>query len=99
MKPGYFADSGIPALLGELKKMGVNGCLVVKLAGGANVMDDRNVFNIGKRNILSIRKILWQLRLAPFAEDIGGAFSRNVAMEVETGKVLISSPVKGQWEL
>jgi chemotaxis protein CheD len=97
--PGYFADSGIPALLKELKKIGANGNLMVKLTGGANVMDEKNVFNIGKRNVLNIRKILWQLRLAPHAEDVGGTFSRTVTLEVGTGKVTISSPARGQWEL
>jgi chemotaxis protein CheD len=100
-KPGYFADTGIPVLLAELKRLGVNGSgnLVVKLMGGANVMDDNNVFNIGKRNVLSIRKHLWQNRLAPHGEDVGGSYSRTVFVEVGTGKIILSSPSRGQWEL
>ncbi len=100
-KPGYFADTGIPLLLEEMKKLGVygNGSLVVKLMGGANVMDNNNVFNIGKRNVLSIRKHLWQNRLAPHGEDVGGSYSRTVWIEVGTGKVCLSSPIRGQWEL
>ncbi len=99
IKPGYFADTGIPAVLAELKKLGAHGSLVVKLLGGASVMDTENVFNIGKRNVLSIRKLLWQHRLAPHAEDVGGTFSRTVWVEVDTGKVFVSSPVRGQWEV
>jgi chemotaxis protein CheD len=100
-KPGYFADTGIPVLLAELKRLGVNGNgnLIVKLMGGANVMDANNVFNIGKRNVLSIRKHLWQNRLAPHGEDVGGSFSRTVWVEVGTGKIYLSSPARGQWEL
>ena len=101
VKPGYFADSGIPVFLSQLKKLGVNGSsgLSIKLFGGANVMDPNNVFNIGKRNVLSIRKILWQNRLAPHAEDVGANYSRTVWIEVATGKVFASSPGRGQWEL
>lgn len=100
-KPGYFADTGIPVLLDQLKRLGVNGNgnLIVKLMGGANVMDSNNVFNIGKRNVLSIRKYLWQNRLAPHGEDVGGSYSRTVWVEVGTGKVFLSSPARGQWEL
>lgn len=100
-KPGYFADTGIPMLLDEMKKLGVygNASLVVKLMGGANVMDNNNVFNIGKRNVLSIRKHLWQNRLAPHGEDVGGSYSRTVWVEVGTGKVCLSSPARGQWQL
>ena len=51
-KPGMFADTGIPALLCEMKLLGYNekDRTVVKLAGGATIMDPNNTFNIGKRN-------------------------------------------------
>ena len=99
--PGYFADTGIQALFKELEKHGINGRgdLVIKLAGGANVMDPCGHFNICKRNILSIRKHLWQNRLAPRAEDVGGSFSRTVWVEVDSGKIFLSSPGRGEWEI
>ena len=99
--PGYFADTAINALMLRLKNQGVNGKskLIIKLAGGASVMDPNNLFNIGKRNLLSIRKHLWQNRLAPQTEDVGGSYSRTVWVERDTGKVFISSPGKGVWEL
>jgi chemotaxis protein CheD len=99
-KPGMFADTGIPALLRELKKLGYNNDkLLVKLAGGASIMDPNNTFNIGKRNILAVRKILWQYKLGAISEDIGDTISRTVSIEVNTGKVYLSSPARGTWEL
>jgi len=99
--PGYFADTGIPELLSMMRKYGVesNSEMIVKLAGGANVMDSNGYFNIGKRNILSVRKHLWRNRLAPRAEDVGGSLSRTVWVEVDTGRIFIHSPGRGEWEL
>ncbi len=100
-RPGMFADTGIPCLLKELKKLGYdgNGKLIVKLAGGASIMDPNNTFNIGKRNILAVRKILWNYRLGPRTQDVGGTISRTVSLEVDTGVITISSPGRGTWRL
>ena len=62
-------------------------------------MDPNNTFNIGKRNVLAIRKILERFRLGAIAEDVGGNISRSVSIEMNTGKVIVSSPGRGEWEL
>jgi chemotaxis protein CheD len=100
-RPGMFPDTGIPVLLRELSKLGYNGNgnLVVKLAGGAAIMDPNNTFNIGKRNLLAVKKILWKYKLGALAEDIEGTISRTVTIELGTGLVKISSPGRGEWEL
>lgn len=100
-KPGYFADTGIPALLESFARLNVSNPreLVVKLVGGANVMDPNNTFNIGKRNVLICRKVLWKHRLAAIAEDVGGTLSRTVWVEVDSGRVFIQSPGRGKWEI
>jgi chemotaxis protein CheD len=99
--PGMFADSGIEALIKDLKKAGYNGNsnLIIKLAGGATIMDPNNTFNIGKRNLLAVRKILWKYRLGAIAEDVEGTISRTVTITLDTGQVVISSPGRGEWEL
>ncbi len=92
-QPAYFADTGIPYLLGEMAKLGSNPKgqgLIVKLVGGAQVMDPNQRFNIGKRNVLTIKKILWKYHLAVVAEETGGNISRTVDVAVETGRVTIS---------
>ena len=48
--PGYFADTGIPLLIREMQKLGSTGKgrgLIVKIAGGANILDPNNTFSIG----------------------------------------------------
>ncbi|MBU0517732.1 chemotaxis protein CheD [bacterium] len=99
-KPGMFADTGIPILLKEMQKLGLTGGkIIVKLAGGASIMDPNNTFNIGKRNILAVKKLLWKYRLGAVSEDLGDSISRTVSVEVDTGRVQISSPGRGTWEL
>lgn len=94
-KPGYFADTGLPALFDSLKQVGWRagaGMLTIKLAGGAAIMDPNGTFNIGKRNVLAIKKILWSMGLGPIAEDVGGNISRTVSVSADTGAVVITSP-------
>ncbi len=100
--PGYFADTAIPALMMQMASLGCDARgqgFIVKLVGGASILDTNGVFNIGKRNLLSCRKLLWQLKLPVLAEDTGGEISRTVEIAQESGKIMISCPSKGVWEL
>jgi chemotaxis protein CheD len=99
-RPGYFADTGIPILI---KKMFDYGCqytdLIVKIAGGANIMDPQETFRIGSRNTLAVKKHLWRYKLGPVDEDVGDSISRTMTVAVDTGRVIITSPGNGEWEL
>lgn len=99
--PGYFADTGIPALIEQMRRCGTKGPkgLIVKLAGGAQIMDQNNTFNIGKRNALAAKKILWGFGLAPVAEDLGDNFSRTVTLAADSGIMTLSSPGKPNWHI
>lgn len=99
--PGYFADTGIPALFEQMKRCGTKGPqgLIVKLAGGAQIMDQNNTFNIGKRNALAAKKILWSFGLAAVAEDLGENYSRTVTLATDTGIMTLSSPGKPNWHI
>ncbi len=101
-RPGYFADTGVPALLNIMNNISKNlqkKEYIIKLTGGAKVMDPNNLFNIGDRNVLAIKKHLWQQGMGPIAEDVGGNFSRTVAVYVDTGKIILSSPGRKDWEI
>jgi chemotaxis protein CheD len=88
--PFMFADSGIHSMLRALSLKGVNPRRsVVKLAGGASVMNCVDIFEIGKRNYLAAKKVLWKEGLLISAEAVGGAVSRTVRLDVETGKFFI----------
>jgi len=86
--PYMFADTGIPLLFRRSYEQGAEKRrLMVYVAGGAHVMDEAGVFNIGKRNYLALRKILWKAGVLIRSEAVGGATSRTVRLEVGTGRV------------
>jgi chemotaxis protein CheD len=86
--PFMFADSGVPLLFRRAYQAGAEKRrLIVWLAGGAQVMDDNGVFNIGKRNYLIVRKLLWHAGVLVHAEDVGGGDSRTVRLDVGAGRV------------
>lgn len=97
--PGYFADTGLPLMIEEMKRLGaVRAHVRVKIAGGAAVMDDKGIFDIGKRNLLAAKRILWKSSLGAIAEDTGGDISRTVTVRVIDGETIISSGNK-QWQI
>jgi chemotaxis protein CheD len=100
-RPGMFVDSGIPLLIKEMMKLGYDGKsrMIVKLAGGASIMDHNQIFNIGKRNLHTARKVLWAHKMGAMAEDVGGTISRIVTIETKTGKVTLTSPCLESWNL
>lgn len=99
IQPGFFVDTGLPRMIQEMKVLGaMRGSVWVKLAGGAAVMDAQNFFDIGKRNILAVKRILWKSSLGPLAEDTGGNNSRTVSFSVDEGTVKLSSGPKS-WNI
>ncbi|HCL57290.1 MAG TPA: chemotaxis protein CheD [Spirochaetia bacterium] len=97
--PAYFADTGIPLFFSELQKKGfVQKTSWIKIAGGANILDPHYRFDIGRRNILAVKKILWKYNMGVIAEDVEGNISRTVRMDTMDGKIEISSGGK-KWEI
>ena len=90
--PAMFADTGIPKLFRSLYDIGgVKSRLIVKVAGGSQLLDDNGTFNIGKRNYLALRKIFWKNGVMIKAEHVGGALSRTLKLEVGTGVCSVKS--------
>lgn len=91
--PYIYADTGMQALLNELAAKGIKkNQIKVKIAGGAQRLKVVSEgFDIGKRNYLAIRKILWKNGMFIDAEDIGGNSPRNMYMNIANGDVTIRS--------
>jgi hypothetical protein len=70
----------------------------IKLVGGAAVMEDQHIFNIGENNINAVKKILKDQGLRIFSEDTGGDASRTVTLHVATGRTVVSNIKKGIWK-
>lgn len=90
--PFMFVDTGVPELFYRLYEMGgQKGRMVVKAAGCANPMGKDQMFKIGERNYVVLKKLLWKNGILLKAEDIGGSLSRTVYFNVANGEVVISS--------
>jgi len=91
-KPFMFADSGMNIMVKKLVSMGaVKKRMQVKIAGGATMDTGPKGFDIGKRNYLAIRKILWKNGMFIDAEDVGGNSPRNIYMNIANGSVTVRS--------
>ncbi len=89
-KPLMYADSGMDWLVGKMVERGAETKrMKVRLAGGANMLNDNGLFDIGRRNHASIRKYLWQHRMFINAEHVGGNEPRNLQINVSDGAVVI----------
>ncbi len=90
--PEMFADTGIPLLFKSCYKLGAKKKrMIVKVAGGANILDNKNYFRIGKKNITALRKIFWKNNVLMDGEDVGGDYNRTVHFHISTGKVVIKN--------
>ncbi len=88
--PALYADTGIPHLFRSAYQMGAEKRrLIVRIAGGAQVLDGDGVFNIGKRNYLALKKIFWKAGVLIHAEEVGGNVSRTLRLEVGSGRLLL----------
>ncbi len=97
--PAMFADTGLPLLFKSAYKLGAEKKrLIVKIAGGSQLLDDNGTFNIGKRNYLILRKIFWKNGIMINGEHVGGSLSRTMRLNLHTGMVTIKSK-EGEVEL
>ena len=90
-----FVDTGVPTLFKESYRRGAKKeRLIVKVAGGAHAgaTAESDSFQIGKRNVLALRKLLWKNNVILHAHDVGGhQTSRTLYVDVATGRVLVRS--------
>ena len=90
--PCMFADTGIIALFKACYAHGAEKRrMVVKVAGGANILDDTNYFRIGQKNIMAMRKIFWRNNVLIDSEETGENFNRTVRLELSSGRCILKS--------
>lgn len=97
---GKFADSAVPALLGELEALGADRSrLRVKMAGGAQMFaagsGASGVLNVGARNGIATRAAVQAAGLRLLSADTGGSSGRTVELVVGPGEVMVRT-VGGQ---
>ena len=95
--PFMFADTGIAALLKSLFEQGAKAeNLKVVIAGGAHIMDQSGVFNIGQKNLEALKTNLGDHGVKIFHEAVGGIKSRTISLEIGSGRSIIKTLGEGE---
>lgn len=91
IQPGAFADTGIPLLFQEAYRFGLEKKrAVVKLVGGAEVGgQNATLLQIGRRNALAAKNILWRNGVLINAQDLGGSVARTVHLLALDGRIQV----------
>ncbi len=99
-RPHMFVDLGLPAMFHAVYALGgVKQNLIVKLAGGAEFLDEHKVFNIGRRNVDTVVNMLTRNGVRLAARAVGGHESRTMRLNLETGLVTLDLPGRRGTEL
>ena len=92
--PGKFVETGVATLFRELYAIGARKERVeLRVAGGARTtgLAVDEVFEIGRRNVVALKKVLWQNGVLIKAHDLGGHASRTVSLTIHDGRVVLAS--------
>lgn len=91
--PFMFVDTGVPKLFHAVYHLGAERSrLVLKVAGGAQLMDEQGVFNIGERNFQALTAILARNGISISSQDVGGMTSRTLRFDLTNGNVSVKPP-------
>jgi chemotaxis protein CheD len=91
-KPAMFADTGMNWIMNQMERMGAQKRRIrVRIAGGAKMLNDQTMFDIGRRNHAAIRKILFQNGMFIEKEFVGGTTPRTVHMNIADGMLTLKS--------
>lgn len=97
-----YADTAVPALLEELRRLGCSRQnLVARIAGGAKMFPSYAVAEagIGEQNIRSVRRCLEEQGLTLKGLDTGGSHGRSVEFHLNTGRVVVKAFEKEDREI
>ena len=94
--PTRFVDVAIDMMKDEMKKQNARiGHVKAKIFGGANMFPEiiftDSTMDIGRRNILAIRKELKKHEIDIIAEDVGDNYGRSVLFNIEDGSVIVTT--------
>ena len=92
VRPYMFADSGIPRLFKTAFKLGaVKRRMKIYVAGGAEILDQKGFFNIGKRNYMALKKMFFKNKVMINKQNVGGNVNRTVRIEIATGDIYVKT--------
>jgi chemotaxis protein CheD len=94
-----FPETAVPMLLREMRRLGANGRITAKIAGGSSMFGSLlpgGGINMGERNIEATREALARNDVTLTAEDVGGDYGRSVYFDLASGTVIVKSLKAGE---
>lgn len=99
-KPYMFADTGVAPLFRSAYELGAKKQRMrVIVAGAAQILDQHGFFNIGKRNYMALRKILWKNKVMVSHEEVGGNVNRTIRLAVKDGTCWMKVSGVGEFQV
>jgi chemotaxis protein CheD len=88
--PCMYVDTGLTVLFDTILSQGCDKRnLRLAAVGGANINDENNIFEVGKKNITVLKKFLWKNSFLLSAEDFGESVSRTISLYIGNGRTIL----------
>ena len=85
--PYMFADTCIPRLFKSMYQLGATKQRMrVIVVGGAQILDSKGFFNIGKRNCMAVKKIFWKNNVMISYKNVEGTVNRTLKLTIKNGQ-------------
>ena len=98
--PFMFADTGIPTLFKKAYLLGAEKARIrTFVAGGAEIMDQEGVFNIGRRNYTALMQLLTRNNVSIWKQAVGGNSNRTIKMDITSGTIYLKTSGQGEVQL
>jgi len=95
--PHMYADAGLLSLIGMLIDMGAaKERITAKLVGGANMLSNSSLLDIGKRNSEAAMDMLKQEGIPLIGSSIGGNVGRSMWFNLKDGSVRVRLLGRGE---
>lgn len=95
---GKYADDALSYMMYNMIQKGANPKRIkAKMAGGATIFaheSEPSLFNVGPRNIMSLKQILKENNIPLISEDTGKNFGRWVRFNLHSGEMIVTSNLK-----
>jgi len=87
--PATYVDTGVNLLIEECLRLGAQKSRIVLVAAGGAERGDggSDMFQIGRRNFVALRQVLWKLGIILRRHDVGGNHPRTMSLAIGSGEV------------
>jgi chemotaxis protein CheD len=91
--PARFIETGVTRMLEAMYARGARKDRIeIRAAGGARPTGPDECFAIGRRNVVALKKVLWQHGVLIRTHDVGGTVTRALSLCIEDGRVEVATP-------